>query len=31
MYEDDDSLRERIQLAPRGFSVAGPDDAYGRA
>lgn len=28
IYEDDDSLRERIQLAPRGFSVAGPDDAY---
>ncbi|WP_186024251.1 baseplate J/gp47 family protein [Burkholderia gladioli] len=28
VYEDDDSLRERIQLAPRGFSVAGPDDAY---
>ncbi|WP_321966499.1 baseplate J/gp47 family protein [Burkholderia cepacia] len=28
VYEDDDSLRERIQLAPRGFSVAGPTDAY---
>ncbi|MCS6473706.1 baseplate J/gp47 family protein [Burkholderia thailandensis] len=28
VYEDDDSMRERIQLAPRGFSVAGPDDAY---
>ena len=28
VYEDDDSLRERVQLAPRGFSVAGPDDAY---
>lgn len=28
VYEDDNSLRERIQLAPRGFSVAGPDDAY---
>ncbi|MDN7492524.1 baseplate J/gp47 family protein [Burkholderia sp. AU45274] len=28
VYEDDDNLRERIQLAPRGFSVAGPTDAY---
>lgn len=28
VYEDDESLRERVQLAPRGFSVAGPDDAY---
>lgn len=28
VYEDDDSLRERVQLAPRGFSVAGPTDAY---
>ncbi|UVE66952.1 baseplate J/gp47 family protein [Burkholderia pyrrocinia] len=28
VYEEDDDLRERIQLAPRGFSVAGPDDAY---
>jgi phage-related baseplate assembly protein len=28
VYEDDESLRERIQLAPRGFSVAGPGDAY---
>jgi phage-related baseplate assembly protein len=28
VYEDDTSLRERVQLAPRGFSVAGPDDAY---
>lgn len=28
VYEDDDDLRERVQLAPRGFSVAGPDDAY---
>jgi phage-related baseplate assembly protein len=28
VYEDDDSLRERTQLAPRGFSVAGPDEAY---
>ena len=28
VYEDDDSLRERVQLAPRGFSVAGPVDAY---
>ncbi|GAB7536277.1 baseplate J/gp47 family protein [Burkholderia sp. 3C] len=27
-YEDDDSLRERVQLAPRGFSVAGPEEAY---
>lgn len=27
-YEDDDTLRERVQLAPRGFSVAGPNDAY---
>lgn len=26
--EDDDSLRERIQLAPQGFSVAGPAAAY---
>ncbi|MGC3027957.1 baseplate J/gp47 family protein [Burkholderia sp. DN3021] len=28
VYEDDDSLRERVHLAPRGFSVAGPTDAY---
>ncbi|UEB99918.1 baseplate J/gp47 family protein [Burkholderia vietnamiensis] len=28
VYEDDDSLRERVQLAPRGFSVAGPEEAY---
>ncbi|EDT38598.1 Baseplate J family protein [Burkholderia ambifaria MEX-5] len=28
VYEDDDNLHERIQLAPRGFSVAGPTDAY---
>ncbi|KWE66088.1 baseplate assembly protein [Burkholderia ubonensis] len=28
VYEDDDNLRERVQLAPRGFSVAGPDEAY---
>lgn len=28
VYEDDDGLRERVQLAPRGFSVAGPDEAY---
>jgi len=26
--EDDDALRERIQLAPQGFSVAGPAAAY---
>jgi phage-related baseplate assembly protein len=26
--ESDDSLRERIQLAPQGFSVAGPSAAY---
>nr|WP_245157998.1 hypothetical protein [Burkholderia pseudomallei] len=26
VYEDEDSLRERVQLAPRGFSVAGPED-----
>ncbi|CAE6841788.1 hypothetical protein R69746_06958 [Paraburkholderia aspalathi] len=26
--EDDDDLRERIQLAPQGFSVAGPAAAY---
>ncbi|WP_269503731.1 baseplate J/gp47 family protein [Burkholderia sp. IMCC1007] len=28
VYEDDDSMRERIQLAPSGFSVAGPTPAY---
>lgn len=28
VMEDDESLRARIQLAPRGFSVAGPGDAY---
>jgi phage-related baseplate assembly protein len=28
VYEDDDSLRERVQLAPSGFSVAGPTAAY---
>lgn len=27
-YEDDDSLRLRIQLAPEAFSVAGPSGAY---
>lgn len=26
--EDDDSYRERIHIAPEGFSVAGPDGAY---
>ncbi len=26
--ESDDSLRERIHLAPEGFSVAGPEGAY---
>jgi phage-related baseplate assembly protein len=26
--EDDESLRERIRLAPAAFSVAGPEDAY---
>lgn len=26
--EDDDSLRERIYLAPEGYSVAGPNNAY---
>lgn len=26
--EDDDNYRERIHLAPEGFSVAGPDGAY---
>lgn len=28
VMEDDDSLRERIQLAPEGMSVAGPKMAY---
>lgn len=28
VMEDDESLRERIQLAPQGFSVAGPRAAY---
>ncbi|MBN3794400.1 baseplate J/gp47 family protein [Burkholderia sp. Ac-20392] len=28
VMETDDSLRERIQLAPQGFSVAGPSAAY---
>lgn len=28
VLEDDDSLRVRIQLAPRGYSVAGPVGAY---
>ncbi|HDR9098360.1 TPA: baseplate J/gp47 family protein [Burkholderia vietnamiensis] len=28
VMERDDSLRERIQLAPQGFSVAGPSAAY---
>ncbi|UVS95935.1 baseplate J/gp47 family protein [Burkholderia glumae] len=28
VMENDDSLRERIQLAPQGFSVAGPSAAY---
>ncbi|KIP16310.1 baseplate assembly protein [Burkholderia ubonensis] len=28
VYEDDESLRRRIQLAPQGFSVAGPAAAY---
>lgn len=28
VMEGDDSLRERIQLAPQGFSVAGPSAAY---
>lgn len=26
--EEDESLRERVQLAPQGFSVAGPSAAY---
>ncbi|MGZ2743276.1 baseplate J/gp47 family protein [Burkholderia stagnalis] len=28
VYEDDGALRRRIQLAPQGFSVAGPSAAY---
>lgn len=28
IYEDDDSLRQRILLAPESFSVAGPELAY---
>lgn len=28
VYEDDDRLRQRIILAPEGFSVAGPELAY---
>lgn len=28
VMESEDSLRERIQLAPQGFSVAGPSAAY---
>lgn len=28
VYESDDDYRERIALAPGGFSVAGPTDAY---
>lgn len=28
VMEDDEDLRERIQLAPQGFSVAGPRAAY---
>lgn len=27
-YESDDAFRDRIQLAPEGFSVAGPSGAY---
>lgn len=27
-YESDDALRERIQLAPESFTVAGPEGAY---
>ena len=26
--EDDDTLKERVYLAPSGYSVAGPEDAY---
>ncbi len=28
VYENDEDLRQRIQLAPQGFSVAGPSAAY---
>ena len=28
VYEDDETFRARIQLAPRGYSVAGPVGAY---
>ncbi len=28
VWEDDSELRRRIQLAPEGFSVAGPEGAY---
>lgn len=28
VYEDDESLRRRMVLAPEGFSVAGPEGAY---
>lgn len=28
VYEDDTEFRRRIQLAPEGFSVAGPEGAY---
>ncbi|ORC44362.1 baseplate assembly protein [Burkholderia sp. A27] len=28
VYEDDTDLRARVQLAPQGFSVAGPEGAY---
>ncbi|PCE31153.1 baseplate J/gp47 family protein [Burkholderia ubonensis] len=28
VYEDDEALRRRVQLAPQGFSVAGPAAAY---
>jgi phage-related baseplate assembly protein len=28
VYQDDDTLRQRIVLAPEGFSVAGPELAY---
>lgn len=27
-YEDDESLRRRAQMAPEGYSTAGPDGAY---
>ena len=28
VYEDDESLRRRAQMAPEGYSTAGPDGAY---